>query len=90
MGKTNSGVPRGSALGHLLFLIDVNGLHDGIVSMCKIFVDDTSLFSKVLDINKSVTELKVGLSPSKKICVICLIESPLKMMKNFCHDFLVM
>ena len=24
----------------------------------------------------------VGLSPSKKICVICLIESPLKMMKN--------
>ena len=25
---------------------------------------------------------KVGLSPSKNICVICLIESPLKMMKN--------
>ena len=27
-------------------------------------------------------DLKVGLSPSKKICFICLIESPLKMMKN--------
>ena len=26
--------------------------------------------------------IKVGLSPSKEICVICLIESPLKMMKN--------
>ena len=26
--------------------------------------------------------LKVGLSPSKKICVIYLIESPLKVMKN--------
>ena len=25
---------------------------------------------------------KVGLLPSKKICVLCLIESPLKMMKN--------
>ena len=25
---------------------------------------------------------KVGLSPSKKICVICFIEIPLKMMKN--------
>ena len=25
---------------------------------------------------------KVGRSPSKKYCVICLIESPLKMMKN--------
>ena len=27
-------------------------------------------------------KLKVGLSPSKKNCVICFIESPLKMMKN--------
>ena len=25
---------------------------------------------------------KVGLSSSQKICVICLIESPLEMMKN--------
>ena len=25
---------------------------------------------------------KVGFSPSKKFCVICLIESPLKMMRN--------
>ena len=25
---------------------------------------------------------KVGLSPSKKNCVICFFESPLKMMKN--------
>ena len=29
--------------------------------MCKIFVDDTSLFSKVLGKNKSVTELKIDL-----------------------------
>ena len=28
------------------------------------------------------TFLKVGLSPSKKNCFICLIESPLKMIKN--------
>ena len=26
--------------------------------------------------------VKVGLSPFKKNCAICLIESPLKMMKN--------
>ena len=26
--------------------------------------------------------IRVGLSPSKKDCVICLVESPLKMMKN--------
>ena len=27
-------------------------------------------------------ELKVGLSPSKKICFVCFDESPLKLMKN--------
>ena len=30
----------------------------------------------------STDQLKVGLPPSKKICAICLIESPLKMIKN--------
>ena len=29
-----------------------------------------------------ITQFKVRLSPFKKICVVCLIESPLKMMKN--------
>ena len=27
-------------------------------------------------------DVKVGLSPSKKNCFVCFIESPLKMMKN--------
>ena len=27
-------------------------------------------------------DVKVGLSRSREICIICLIESPLKMMKN--------
>ena len=31
---------------------------------------------------KDFPVIKVGLSRSKKICVICLIESPLEMMKN--------
>ena len=47
--------------------------------------------------------VKVGLSPSKKICVICLIENPLNHEKSFlkkalsflellsfCHNFLIM
>ena len=31
---------------------------------------------------------KVRLSPSKKICVICLIEIPLKIMKNAFYSIL--
>ena len=32
--------------------------------------------------NLLAKSFKVGLSPSKKICFICLNESPFKMMKN--------
>ena len=36
----------------------------------------------VVDVNLKLFVFKVGLSSSKKIRVICLIESPLKIMKN--------
>ena len=62
-GKTSSwknilsGVPQGSVLGPILFLIYINDLPDGIKSICKIFADDRSLFSKVNDKNYSTVEL---------------------------------
>ena len=59
--KIDSGVPQGSALGPLLFLIYINDLADGINSICKVFADDTSLFLKVQDINRSANELNCNL-----------------------------
>ena len=41
-----SGVPQGSVLGPLMFLIYINHLPDNIQSTCKIFADATSLFSR--------------------------------------------
>ena len=50
-----SGAPQGSVLGPLL--IYINDLPDGINSLCKIFADDASLFSKVYDIHNSASKL---------------------------------
>ena len=55
--RISAGVPQGSVLGPLFFLVYINDLVENINSDIKLFADDTSLFSVAENVTRSADEL---------------------------------
>ena len=60
--SVSCGVPQGSVLGLLLFLIYINDISNNLESNVKLFADDTSLFSVVFDSHLSAKTLNDDLA----------------------------
>ena len=57
----STGVPQGSLLGPIFFLVYINDLVENVSSDAKLFADDTSLFTVVSDEGIAADQLNRGL-----------------------------
>ena len=101
--EITAGVPQGSVLGPLFFLIYINDLVDGLSSDAKLFADDTSLFTIVYDETIAASQLnndlkiisewayqwKMKFNPDKNKQAIQVIFSQKKIKPNHPPPYLI-
>ena len=57
-----SGVPQGTVLGPILFVIYINDISANITSTVKIYADDTQINRKIMEPDKDIPALQLDLN----------------------------
>ena len=74
VGILKAGVPQGSVLGPLLFLLFINDIADDVNSLVRLFADDSSLMYSSVDPNEIESHLNVDLTVLENWAKVWLVD----------------